>query len=184
MKNSNLTQGEQYHIFKPNYDYESSKIKLFLSEFKSNSIEPDKKFGKKKYMILMQKIANRELSILEIYTEDLESYLTKEDNQEDKNLLDAILNNTRRYIGLFSDAIDELMPSPSKQLPVDEMLMEKADIIYKHRMQNLSSLANISGTVDKDKQNKANNQIPKELTRRYELIIVPGHDTKDHIMCL
>ena len=126
-------------------------------------------------MILMQKIANRELSILEIYTEDLESYFTSQNRTEDLALLDCIFNNTKTYINLFKEAVDDLMPNPSKQLPVDEMLMDKSDIIRKHRLQNLNNLSN----EDKEKANKNNSGIPKELTRRYELIIIPGPGSKN-----
>ena len=175
MKTINNSKGESYTVFNPQYDVEKRKIESFLKEFKSNDEEVDKKYGKKKYMILMQKIANRELSILEIYTEDLESYFTSQNKPEDIALLDCIIYNTKTYINLFKDAVDDLMPNPSKQLPVDEMLMDKSDIIRKHRLQNLNNLSN----EDKDKANKNKSGIPKELTRRYELIIAPGPGSKN-----
>ena len=175
MKTINNVKGESYIVFNPQYDVEKRKIESFLKEFKSNDDEIDKKYGKKKYMILMQKIANRELSILEIYTEDLESYFTSQNRTEDLALLDCIFNNTKTYINLFKEAVDDLMPNPSKQLPVDEMLMDKSDIIRKHRLQNLNNLSN----EDKEKANKNNSGIPKELTRRYELIIIPGPGSKN-----
>jgi len=175
MKPINNSKGESYTVFNPQYDVEKRKIESFLKEFKSNDEEVDKKYGKKKYMILMQKIANRELSILEIYTEDLESYFTSQNKPEDIALLDCIIYNTKTYINLFKDAVDDLMPNPSKQLPVDEMLMDKSDIIRKHRLQNLNNLSN----EDKDKANKNKSGIPKELTRRYELIIAPGPGSKN-----
>ena len=175
MKTVNNAKGESYTVFNPNYDIEKRKIESFLKEFKSNDEENDKKYGKKKYMILMQKIANRELSILEILTEDLESYFTSQNKPDDLVLLDCILNNTKTYINLFKEAVDELMPNPSKQLPVDEMLLDKSEIIQKHRMQNLNNLSN----EDKDKAIRNKSGIPKELTRRYELFIVPGPGSKN-----
>jgi DNA replication licensing factor MCM7 len=123
----------------------------------------------------MQKIANRELTILEIYTEDLESYFTSQNKADDLALLDCIFNNTKTYINLFKDAVDDLMPNSSKQFPIEEMMMNKTDIIRKHRLQNLNNLSN----EDKDKANKNKSGIPKELTRRYELIIVPGPGSKN-----
>ena len=175
MKTVNNPKGESYTVFNPNYDIEKRKIESFLKEFKSNEEESDKKFGKKKYMIQMQKIANRELSILEIFTEDLDSYFTSQNKTDDIVLLDCILNNTKTYINLFKEAVDDLMPNASKQLPVDEMLMEKGEIIQKHRLQNLNNLSN----EDKDKANKNKNGIPKELTRRYELVIINGPGSKN-----
>ena len=175
MKTLNNAKGESYTVFNPQYDVEKRKIESFLREFKSNDDEVDKKYGKKKYMILMQKIANRELTILEIYTEDLESYFTSQNKADDLALLDCIFNNTKTYINLFKDAVDDLMPNSSKQFPVEEMLMNKTDIIRKHRLQNLNNMSN----EDKDKANKNKSGIPKELTRRYELIIVPGPGSKN-----
>jgi len=175
MKTLNNAKGESYTVFNPQYDVEKRKIETFLKEFKSNDDEVDKKYGKKKYMILMQKIANRELTILEIYTEDLESYFTSQNKSDDLALLDCIFNNTKTYINLFKDAVDDLMPNSSKQFPIEEMMMNKTDIIRKHRLQNLNNLSN----EDKEKANKNKSGIPKELTRRYELIIVPGPGSKN-----
>ena len=175
MKTVNNPKGESYTIFDPNYEVEKRKIESFLNEFKSNEEETDKKYGKKKYMILLQKIANREVSIIEIYTEDLESYFSSQNNSDDLVLLDCILNNTKTYVNLFKEAVDDLMPNANKQLPIDETLMNKADIIQKHRLQNLNNLSN----EEKDKANKNKSGIPKELTRRYELIIIPGPGSKN-----
>ena len=175
MKTVTNAKGESYTVFDPKYDIEKRKLESFLKEFNSNTDENDKKYGKKKYMIQMQKIANRELNILEIWTEDLESYFSSQNKQDDLLLLDSILNNTKTYVNLFKDAVDDLMPNPSKQLPVDDMLMEKSDIIRKHRLQNLNNLSN----EDKDKASRNQSGIPKELTRRYELIIIPGPGSKN-----
>ena len=174
MKTVTNAKGESYTVFDPKYDVEKRKIESFLKEFTSNTDETDKKYGKKRYMIQMQKIANRELSILEILSEDLEAYFSSQNKQDDLLLLDSIFNNTKTYVNLFKEAVDDLMPNPSKQLPVDEMLMEKSDIIRKHRLQNMN-LAN----DDKDKEGKSNSRIPKELTRRYELVIIPGPGSKN-----
>ena len=175
MKTVTNAKGESYTVFDPKYDVEKRKIESFLKEFSANTDEIDKKYGKKRYMIQMQKIANRELTILEILSEDLESYFSSQNKQDDLMLLDSIFNNTKTYVNLFKEAVDDLMPNPSKQLPVDDMLLEKSDIIRKHRLQNMSNLSN----EDKDKLGKNKSGIPKELTRRYELIIIPGPGSKN-----
>ena len=149
MKTVTNAKGESYTVFDPKYDVEKRKIESFLKEFTSNTDETDKKYGKKRYMIQMQKIANRELSILEILSEDLEAYFSSQNKQDDLLLLDSIFNNTKTYVNLFKEAVDDLMPNPSKQLPVDEMLMEKSDIIRKHRLQNMN-LANDDKDVQVD----------------------------------
>ena len=175
MRTVTNAKGESYTVFDPKYDVEKRKLESFLKEFSANTDEVDKKYGKRRYMIQMQKIANRELTILEILSEDLESYFSSQNKQDDLILLDSIFNNTKTYVNLFKEAVDDLMPNPSKQLPVDEMLMEKSDIIRKHRLQNMNNLSN----EDKDKLDKNKSGIPKELTRRYELIIIPGPGSKN-----
>ena len=175
MRTVTNAKGESYTVFDPKYDVEKRKLESFLKEFSANTDEVDKKYGKRRYMIQMQKIANRELTILEILSEDLESYFSSQNKQDDLVLLDSIFNNTKTYVNLFKEAVDDLMPNPSKQLPVDEMLMEKSDIIRKHRLQNMNNLSN----EDKDKLDKNKSGIPKELTRRYELIIIPGPGSKN-----
>ena len=175
MKTVTNAKGESYTVFDPKYDVEKRKLESFLKEFNANSDENDKKYGKKRYMIQMQKVANREQTIIEILAEDLESYFSSQNKQDDLLLLDSIFNNTKTYVNLFKEAVDDLMPNPSKQLPVDEMLMEKSDIIRKHRLQNMNNLSN----EEKDKAGKNQSGIPKELTRRYELIIIPGPGSKN-----
>ena len=175
MKTVTNAKGETYTVFDPKYDVEKRKLESFLKEFNANSDENDKKYGKKRYMIQMQKVANREQTIIEILAEDLESYFSSQNKQDDLLLLDSIFNNTKTYVNLFKEAVDDLMPNPSKQLPVDEMLMEKSDIIRKHRLQNMNNLSN----EEKDKAGKNQSGIPKELTRRYELIIIPGPGSKN-----
>ena len=173
MKSSNNNQKDFYKTFQPDFDSQISKIKSFLQDFKSNLEETDKKYGKKKYMIQLQKISNREQTILEIHTEDLKEYLSKDNKASDLALLDAILNNTKRYVNLFSDVVDEIMPNPSKQLPADELLMDKNDIIQRHRSQNMANLP-----IEEKDKNARKNIIPKELRRRYELFIVNGPGEK------
>lgn len=38
----------------------------------------------------------------------------------DEEFLRRITENTRRYIGIFADAIDELLPEPTEVLPDDD----------------------------------------------------------------
>ena len=176
MKTAKNEKGQTYTKFDPDYDITKRKFESFLKEFKSNEGENDKRYGDKKYMILMEKVANREISIINILMEDLESYFGSTIyKQEDLELLDGIKNNTKTYINLFKEAVDNLMPNSSKQVPIEEALTDKAEIIRKHRFQNLNNLSN----EDKEKANKNNGGIPKELTRRYELFIIPGPGSKN-----
>ncbi|KAL5996404.1 hypothetical protein ACLOJK_026482 [Asimina triloba] len=54
-----------------------------------------------KYLNILQHVANRKIRAVQIELDDL-------------------FNNTRRYLRIFADAIDELMPEPTEAFPVDE----------------------------------------------------------------
>ena len=68
---------------------------------------------------IQQRIADEDAKCLEIQWEDLESFFRKE---EDKPLLDYILANTRRYIEMFSQAAEEMMPKRRKQVSADDVI--------------------------------------------------------------
>ena len=38
----------------------------------------------------------------------------------DEEFLTRVTENTRRYVGIFADAIDELMPQPTEGFPDDD----------------------------------------------------------------
>lgn len=38
----------------------------------------------------------------------------------DEEFLNRVIENTRRYIGIFADAIDELMPAPTETFTDDD----------------------------------------------------------------
>ena len=54
-----------------------------------------------------QKITNGQSKVLEIHREDLEEFFN---NENDSELIHNIFKNTKRYIGLFSEAADNIMP--------------------------------------------------------------------------
>jgi DNA replication licensing factor MCM7 len=174
----------QYLTFTPEYDTDLAKIKNFLLNFN------DSPRGTKhlKYMELLQQIANKDLSVLEIHTEDLEAFFVKD---TDMNLLQSIFNNTKRYINLFYEAVDAIMPSPTKQLQGIDLYGKQDEIITHQRLQNIGATkdagslrvptAQSSGidvtNVDGGKHRNLEG-IPKELLRHYELVIVPGPGSK------
>ena len=168
-----------YLTFQPNFELDESKIQNFLNKFETNIVSKDKVWGHKKYMIELQKISNKEIKVLHIHTEDLESYFSQ--NEEDKMLLDSILKNTKRYIEIFSSAVDKLLPAANKQINFDEEKITAEDISYNQRMQNIS--ANMSNNSNNNNNNniiQTQNFLPKELMRKYELIIIPGPGAKQH----
>lgn len=51
----------------------------------------------------------------------------------DEDFLRRITENTRRYIGIFSEAIDELMPEPTEAFPDDDQ-----DILMTQRSEDVA----------------------------------------------
>lgn len=112
-----MAQAPEY--YRPNYDDEKSKqprpSKLanlslakcvdFIGQFEDPSLEADVTHEKKKYLIQMQEVANDQAKQIQIEIGDLEQHF-----RGDRAFVERITKNAKRYISLFSEAIDELMP--------------------------------------------------------------------------
>lgn len=139
---------------RPNFQEHKERLKEFLLKFKA-------KRGQTKYMNVLREVANRSKVRIEISLDDLAKY--------DKNneMLESIETNALRYISVFSDAIDEIMPSRDINAEIEE---DAFDVLVQSRVrmqQELSDPSSSSMLTDP----KSN--IPKELLRRYELILIP-----------
>ncbi|CAB4291936.1 unnamed protein product [Prunus armeniaca] len=86
--------------------------KVHAKDFLSNFIDCS---GEPKYMRILQEVANRKFRAIQIDLEDLFSY-----RELDEEFLSRVTENTRRYIGIFADAIDELMPEPTEAFTDDD----------------------------------------------------------------
>ncbi|KAK9894513.1 MCM-domain-containing protein [Cystobasidium minutum MCA 4210] len=106
-----------------------------------------------KYRDAMQRIANRDQSKLII---DLEDVKNMEDGQE---LVQNIIQNTRRYIDLFSEAVDQLLPAPSKDISYKS---DVHDVIMAHRRER--------NQINEENESAV---FPPELLRRYNLYFRP-----------
>ncbi|TCD67279.1 Mcm2-7 hexameric complex component [Steccherinum ochraceum] len=106
-----------------------------------------------KYMKQLQKVANREQQMLVIELEDIHQF---EGNVAD--LVGRIRNNTRRYVQLFSEVVDKIMPTPTKDISEHD---EVIDIILHHRRDRN---ARIEG---------GQAGFPDHLLRRYNLYFQP-----------
>ncbi|KAE8009362.1 hypothetical protein FH972_005802 [Carpinus fangiana] len=67
------------------------------------------------FLLDEQEVANRRIRAIQIDLEDVFNY-----KDLDEEFLRRITENTRRYIGIFSDAIDELMPEPTEAFTDDD----------------------------------------------------------------
>ena len=173
-----------YLTFNPDFDQEKVNLAAFLKSFESMDIDKDKIYGRHKYMIEIQKIANRELKTIEILTEDLESFFTKEGKEEEISLFNSILQNTKRYISLFSDVIEEIMPNPTKQINIENNYdIPIEDIVNRQRLTNINlSNANANDTINTNKKTTSifKSELPKELRRKYNVIIIRGPGSKNN----
>jgi hypothetical protein len=92
---------------------------------------------------------------VEILIEDLEFYFHKE---SDSKLVEEITKNCKRYIKLFYEAIDRILPERTKKLKDEDQIDPLDEILLNQRMQNLQH-------VD-TKQNSGKTILPSELLRR------------------
>ncbi|EIN07044.1 MCM-domain-containing protein [Punctularia strigosozonata HHB-11173 SS5] len=99
-------------------------------------------------MSLPQRVANRDQQMLVIELRDI----------PDRELVSRIRNNTRRYVNLFSQVVDELMPTPTKDISESD---EVIDVILHQRRERNEQL------------DAAQDKFPAHLLRRYNLYFQP-----------
>ncbi|CAO2826636.1 unnamed protein product [Amaranthus hypochondriacus] len=108
--------------------------------------------GEAKYMNILQDVANRKVRAIEIDLEDLFSY-----KDSDDDFVRKVTENTKRYIGIFADAIDELMPEAT-----EPFLDDDHDILMTQRSEE--------GTENADGSDPSQ-KMPPEIKRFYEVYI-------------
>ncbi|PVV04971.1 hypothetical protein BB560_000517 [Smittium megazygosporum] len=207
------------------YPEEIERIKLFLSKFNSSDkteglatennasedaedVDQEKPLTKSsKYLSILQKVADRKISHIEISLDDIYSFEKSLAIQQNLNGIDSdinessgldnqtqkvssqyltsrIENNTKRYIELFSKAVDSLMPESTETSTLNADLDSVLDVILEQRKLRDRADAVINQRVD---LNLANNDtvqpqasfenFPAELTRRYSLSFIPRKAT-------
>lgn len=95
------------------------------------------------------------------------------EKENDIQLLQSIMKNTKRYIQLLYEATDKVMPPPNKKLAPEEALEPHDEIIMNQRMQNITNMIENKSIIPTQKK-----EIPAELLRKYEVTIVPGPGSK------
>ncbi|KAF8965237.1 MCM-domain-containing protein [Flammula alnicola] len=152
------------------YEDEKDRIRDFLSKFKGGQekdlvqdfsnigIDDEDDVTRSepstlKYMQQLQRIANRDQQMLVI---DLEDILTHETTISE--LVSRIRNNTRRYVSLFSEVVDKLMPQPTKDISDQDEVIDV--ILHQRRERNEQMEGNQDG-------------FPEHLLRRYNLYFKP-----------
>ncbi|KAF9535247.1 minichromosome maintenance protein mcm7p [Crepidotus variabilis] len=162
-----LPAASNIHI---NYESEKDRIRDFLSKFKGSEEKDlaqnfanidigDRDEGAQteaesaKYLRQLQRVANREQQMLVIKLEDI---LTHENTSSE--LVTRIQGNGRRYVSLFCDVIDQLMPEPTKDISDQDEVIDV--ILHQRRERNMA-------------MDPGQDTFPQHLLRRYNLYFQP-----------
>lgn len=130
-------------------DLDFTRDKDLAKDFLSHFADPH---GEAKYMNILQDVANHKIKAIQIEIEDLVTY-----KDLDEGFLKRVTENTRRYIQIFANAIDELMPEPTEAFPDDDH-----DILMTQRSEEVTE--NMEASDPKQK-------MPPEIKRFYEVYI-------------
>ncbi|KIL69837.1 hypothetical protein M378DRAFT_157073 [Amanita muscaria Koide BX008] len=106
-----------------------------------------------KYMAQLQRIANREQQMIMVELEDIKAH-----QNDASSLVARIQNNTRRYVNLFCEVVDKLMPQPTKDISEHDEVIDV--ILHQRRERNQQTEGMQDG-------------FPDHLLRRYNLYFQP-----------
>ena len=135
---------------------EKQKCSTFLRDYTLGSFS--------KYMDQLQEIKNRQRRVLEIHSDDIL------DHRNDDDFVQNITRNTIRYLRYFEEAADEILDSLAETVRRQEN--DVFDIL-----QNQREVANRSNG-DAQGATAPRGDMPRSLTRRYEVIIIPSSGEK------
>lgn len=133
-----------------------------------------------KYMYLLQKIANRQLSTLYIDMDDIKEYeesilfnnSTRSSSKSSSSLIDLITTNASRYSELFSKVIDRILPEPTIDVSYKDDVLDI--IINQRKLRNLRAASEAqeelasSGLASTD-PSTANTQLQQSITASEEM---------------
>ncbi|KNC51000.1 prolifera [Thecamonas trahens ATCC 50062] len=153
-------------------DYVSDKatVKDFVLNFRPATAQPS---DPPHYMAVLQAVANRETREVNVSLEDLMEF-----TGGNTGLADAVAHNTARYLTLFQEAIDEVLPEPTANV-------EDADIVdvLMHQRRERANAAGGSaaggagggagGAGGDDGAGPSVPEFPPAMRRRYELRFIP-----------
>ncbi|KAJ5194118.1 Nucleic acid-binding OB-fold [Penicillium cf. griseofulvum] len=124
---------------------------------------------KLKYMQILQDIANRDKSNILIELDDLSIFEKSMPEGEDLKLVESIEKNTKRYIDVISQAVDEVMPRETKDVTFKDDVL---DVIMSQREKRNETMET---AMEADMEAAATTpaMFPPELTRRYTLNFKP-----------
>ncbi|KAJ5569769.1 DNA replication licensing factor MCM7 [Penicillium hispanicum] len=124
---------------------------------------------KLKYMQILQDIANRDITNVLIELDDLDVFeKALPEEQQNLKLVESIQRNAKRYIDVFSQAVDAIMPKETKDVTFKDDVL---DVIMSQREKRNETME-MAMEADMDAAATAT-MFPPELTRRYTLNFKP-----------
>ncbi|KAK4694948.1 DNA replication licensing factor MCM7, partial [Lecanoromycetidae sp. Uapishka_2] len=123
---------------------------------------------KRKYMDMLQKVADRQLNEVTIELDDLDNYEKSFGEDMGLRLVDSVEQNAKHYIDILSKAVDKVMPKETKEITFKDDVL---DIIMSQREKRNESVM-VAAESEMD-VSQADSVFPAELTRRYTLVFKP-----------
>ncbi|KAK8949868.1 Protein PROLIFERA [Platanthera guangdongensis] len=130
----------------PDFAADKALAKDFLNSFADSH-------GNPKYLSLLQDVANRRTRSVQIELDDLFNY-----KDLDEEFLQRVTENTRRYISIFAEAVDELLPEPTEMFAAED----DHDILMTQRAEDTTESADNSDPFRK---------MPADIKRFFEVYI-------------
>ena len=112
-----------------------------------------------KYLNMLQEIADRQRETLDVDLSDLEEHCSSDAALS--SFTQDVQSNSRRYISLFAETADDLMPERSYGV-VEE---DSFDVLTRQREQ---------ANPDADDSGDAPRELPRILKRRFRVFLKPG----------
>eukprot|EP00310_Coccolithus_braarudii_P013273 CAMPEP_0183353098 /NCGR_PEP_ID=MMETSP0164_2-20130417/32739_1 /TAXON_ID=221442 /ORGANISM="Coccolithus pelagicus ssp braarudi, Strain PLY182g" /LENGTH=732 /DNA_ID=CAMNT_0025525717 /DNA_START=72 /DNA_END=2270 /DNA_ORIENTATION=- len=140
------------------YDQAREELKKFVQNFQEDDMNGQVTY---KYLEHLQRVADRQQKRVEVELDDVAEH-------SGEALSEAIRCNTQRYVEILADALDDNMPDPSGAAADEDI----ADVLLRER----------STRRDNDSNSDPQQQVPRELRRRYEVRVLPR--TKDKCLKL
>ncbi|KAI9184030.1 DNA replication licensing factor MCM7 [Blastocladiella emersonii ATCC 22665] len=138
-----------------NFEKDKEVIEGFLTSFVSDAgfsvLEGE---PPKKYLQILEQVANREVDTVSVALDDLNTY--------DEDLCKRIGQNTKRYVDLFAQVIDKLMPPATRPISEQDTVV---DVIIEQR-QRFEALQAEEGSTDA--------RFPPSILRRYTVFFEPA----------
>ncbi|KAK6457277.1 DNA replication licensing factor MCM7 [Scheffersomyces xylosifermentans] len=186
---------------KVNYSEYKTIIKDFLTSYKESSTDIDvddfetATSNATKYLAILKKVANREQTTINIDLDDLKRWLSNYSTSQGSNqeFIGNVLNNTHRYLELFSDVIDEIMPEPTKDISYKDdvldvilhqrklrniRLQQENNDEFNHLRNGLQHDGELLNNNNEDQIAPADYLFPSRLTRRYCVYFTPPANHK------